>query len=452
MMPDPDLAALRFGTGLPVPASAPLTPEAMLDSLAGPDRIVQDFPIPDFDMVMGLLRSGDALRKEARRNPAKGRKPYDAAVDKSAIPARISARVTIARAVANPDGFRERLVSFWTDHFSTRSRSQFQTYLPFALAEQAVRPRLAGTFGDLLSAVTFHPAMLSYLDQTASYGPGSKKGLSQDRGLNENLARELIELHTLGVDAAYSQADVRQMAELLTGLAFDHDRGFFFDKARAEPGPEQVLGVEYAGQGMAPILAALHDLALRPETAAHLSRKLAVHFVSDEPSAPLVEAIRAAYVGSGGDLLASYQALLTHPDSWTPFLLKARQPYDFIVASLRALGLTGQAIVDMDEKQFRRLIQNPMQSMGQQFKGPPGPNGWPEEAEAWITPQGLAGRITWAMNIPGRLTDPLPDPVKLAKAALGSKASEVLLWSAARAENIREGVGLVLSSPDFNRR
>ena len=452
MLPDPDLAALRFGTGLPVPAGAPLTPEAMLASLSGPDLIAKKFPIPDFDTVMGLLRTADSLRKQARRNPDKGRKPYDAAVDAAAIPARTSARVTIARAVANPDGFRERLVAFWTDHFSTRSRNQFQTYLPFALAEQAVRPNLAGTFTDLLSAVTFHPAMLAYLDQTTSYGPGSKKGLSQDRGLNENLARELIELHTLGVDAAYSQTDVRQMAELLTGLAFDHERGFFFDKARAEPGSEAVLGVEYGGQGVEPILAALNDLALRPETAANLARKLAVHFVSDEPSADLVEAIRAAYAGSGGNLPTTYQALLTHPDSWTPILLKVRQPYDFIIASLRALGLTGQDIVDMDEKLFRRLIQNPMKSMGQQFKGPPGPNGWPEEAEAWITPQGLAGRITWAMNIPGRLANPLPDPVALAHAALGAKAGEVLLWSAARAENIREGVGLVLSSPEFNRR
>ena len=135
MLPDPDLAALRFGTGLPLPAAAPLTPDAMLARLAGPDLIVNDFPIPDFDTVMGLLRTADSLRKAARRTPDKGRKPYDAAVEASAIPARLSARVTIARAVANPDGFRERLVSFWTDHFSTRSRSQFQTYLPFALAD-----------------------------------------------------------------------------------------------------------------------------------------------------------------------------------------------------------------------------------------------------------------------------------------------------------------------------
>jgi uncharacterized protein (DUF1800 family) len=452
MLPDPDLAALRFGTGLPVPAAAPLSPEAMLASLAGPDQIAQDFPIPDFETVLGLLRAADSTRKAARRDPENGRKPYEAAVQAAALPARLAAQATVARAVASPDGFRERLVSFWSDHFSTRSRSQFQTYLPFALTEQAVRPHLAGPFADLLSAVTLHPAMLTYLDQTTSYGPGSKKGLSQDRGLNENLARELIELHTLGVDAAYSQTDVRQMAELLTGLAFDHERGFFFDRSRAEPGPEQVLGTDYDGEGTAPILAALRDLALRPETARHLARKLAVHFVSDLPSEALVEAIRLAYAESGGNLLASYQALLTHPDSWAPALQKARQPYDFIIASLRALGVSGQAIAGMEDKQFRRLILNPMKSMGQEFKGPPGPNGWPEEAEAWINPQGLAGRITWAMNVPGRLVDQLPDPVQLARAALGTKASETLLISAARAENIREGVGLVLSSPEFNRR
>jgi uncharacterized protein (DUF1800 family) len=187
----------------------------------------------------------------------------------------------------------------------------------------------------MLMAVATHPAMLLYLDQAQSVGPNSARGARRDRGLNENYARELMELHTLGVGAVYSQDDVRQLAELLTGLAVDPVAGFVFDARRVEPGPERVLGRDYAGDGIEAIRAVLADLAARPETARHLAHKLAVHFVADDPDPGLVTAMEAAFRDSGGDLVAVTAALLAHPAAWAEAAAKARQPFDFVVAALR---------------------------------------------------------------------------------------------------------------------
>jgi uncharacterized protein (DUF1800 family) len=304
----------------------------------------------------------------------------------------------------------------------------------------------------MLVAATLHPAMLAYLDQTASVGPGSAFGVRRGRGVNENLAREVMELHSLGVGAVYDQGDVRQMALLLTGLDANAADGFVFRPDRAEPGAEVVLGRAYGGAGVAPIEAALRDIALRDDTAKHIARKLAVHFVSDAPDAGLVAALTAAYLDTGGDLLAVYAALLAHPAAWEPRLMKARQPVDFILAALRALGMTGADMRRMAQGPAARLLTRPMALMGQDWQTPPGPDGWAEAAEAWITPQGMAARITWAMEVPGRLVVPMPDPVDFMRRCLGGAVDERLEWAAARAETTREGVGLVLSSPAFNRR
>jgi uncharacterized protein (DUF1800 family) len=212
------------------------------------------------------------------------------------------------------------------------------------------------------------------------------------------------------------------------------------------------LGKAYSGEGLDPIKAALTDLARRPETAAHISGKIARHFVSDTPDAGMVAAMTAAYSDTGGALLAVYAAMLNHPAAWVPELTKARQPVDFVLAALRAFGMTGNDMRQMARGPFLRMILRPMALMGQTWQVPGGPDGWPEEAEAWITPQGLGARIVWAMEVPGRLLVPMPNPVAFAQKALGPAADERLLWAAARAESKREGVGLVLASPAFNRR
>ena len=451
MAQDPTVMAFRFGYGLPLPEGAPQDAQAMLAALALPDAMAAHHPGMGFAAALPLLREIEATRKAQNDDPTKKRQYRDAikASDHAALRA---ARISFARAVDNPDGFRERLVRFWADHFSTTAKNKQTRLLPVTLIEDAIRPNIGLRFADMLKAVTLHPAMLVYLDQVLSIGPTSRAGKKRDKGLNENLARELLELHTLGVDAGYSQTDVRQMAELLTGLAVNPETGFVFDPRRAEPGAETVLGISYEGDGTAPILKALDDLAMRPETAGHIARQMAVHFVSDTPDADLVAHIRAAYLTTGGDLMAVYAALLDHPAAWGVGAAKARQPFDFIVASFRALGMSGAELIAMDDNSFVQLIANPMQAMGQPLLGPPGPDGWPEEAQAWINPAGLAARINWAMDVPVQLLANLPDPLALAVRALGPRASEKLIWAAPKAESQREGVGLVLASAEFNRR
>ena len=443
--------AFRFGYGLPLPDGAPQDADAMMALLNGADQAVQRWPIPGMDELVPVLRQLRRPSGPARNEPAALAIFQQARIDTELLRER-AIRATIARSLDSPDGFRERMVAFWVDHFTVMARNPGNVLLSFLLVDEAIRANITGSFDAMLTATILQPAMLIYLDQTQSFGPGSQTGQRKGLGLNENLAREMIELHTLGVGAGYSQDDVRQMAELLTGLVVDPLVGMGFDGRRAEPGDETVLGKTYSGEGLEPIKAALRDVALRPETAAHISRKLAVHFVSDDPDPALVAALQDAWVSSSGHLGQVYAALLAHPAAWVRDAHKVRQPYEFVVAALRALGLTGQDIVDMDEKSLSRLILGGMRAMGQPFKAPRGPDGWPERAETWITPIGLAARINWAMTVPARLVAQLPDPVRLAQTALDDRAGEQLLWAAARAESVKEGVGLVLASPEFNRR
>lgn len=448
---DPSLAAIRFGHGLPQPANAPNGVAAMLSALTAPDQAIAQYPIPTPAEVGAQLQTF----LQARRDRGKGKaadEAYRQAQRAMNAPLMATSRVTLARALANPDGFRERLAAFWANHFTAAPREGTNKFLPFAMMDHAIRPNMTGRFADLLTAVTLHSAMLVYLDQNTSFGPDSPQGKRSKRGLNENLAREVMELHTLGVGAKYGQEDVRQMAELLTGLVVDPELSMQFEAKRAEPGAETVLGTTYDGKGLDPIRAVLADLAARPETAAHIARKLATHFVADNPDQDLIDSMETAYIDADGDLMAVYAALLNHPAAWKPAAEKARQPYDFLIAALRGLNFTPDDLMAMGDPQLRRMLLDPLKAMGQPFKTAPGPDGWPEEAEAWITPQGLAARITWAMEVPERLKNPLPDPTQLAAATLGPRAGERLLWAVARAENIREGVGLVLVSPEFNRR
>jgi uncharacterized protein (DUF1800 family) len=449
MIDTPTLAAIRFGYGLPLAKTA--TPQAMLASLTGPDVMAEQHPTQGIAEVLPLMASAFEARRMARADQMLGA-DYKAAIRAVTLAAEADMRAQFARALDAEDGFRERLVAFWADHFTTKARSAIERGLPGALVHDAIRPHISGRFADMLIGATLHPAMLAFLDQSASTGPNSRVGKRGKRGLNENLAREVMELHSLGVGAEYAQADVQQMALLLTGLEANPLTGFQFNPKRAEPGAEVVLGKPYGGDGLDPIKAVLTDLAQRPETAAHIARKLAVHFVADQPELALVDAMTTAYLESGGDLQQVYTAMLAHPAAWSPERQKARQPVEFVLSALRAFGMTGAALKRMGRGQFIRMIQRPMGLMGQAWQQPVGPDGWPEAVDAWITPQGLGARINWAMEVPGRLVNPMPDPVTFAKTALGTAADERLLWAVARAESKREGVGLVLASPAFNRR
>lgn len=453
MTQDTTTAAFRFGYGLPLPAQAPIEPASMLAALRAPDTMATTYPGPHLaDLIDTIQRSDSQLRLWRRGTGPEAeaaRQDYRQAVASLQGVALTAAKTTIARALDAPDGFRERMVQFWSDHFTTVARSRRDAPLPSTLVEEAIRPHLTGRFADMLKAVVQHPAMLSYLDQSRSFGPNSRVGQRKGKGLNENLARELLELHTLGGE--YTQDDVTQMAELLTGLTVGK-KGPTFDARRAEPGAELVLGSTYEGDNLDALLKALDDLAEHPVTAAHIGRKLATHFIADQPNPDLVQVIAAGWSASGGDLLAVAETLLTQPAAWGKTQAKARQPYDFMVAALRGLGLTGADVMRMEAAAFRKMILQPMAAMGQPWQSPPGPDGWPEAAEIWITPERMAARITWAMDMPQRLVNPLPDPATLMTRSLGTFLGERLAFAVPKSENIREAVGLVLSSPEFNRR
>ncbi|MGR3802394.1 MAG: DUF1800 domain-containing protein [Marinibacterium profundimaris] len=456
----PDLADIRFGCGLSPVLAPPRDAQALLDGVLGPDTMAGRFPIESFETfntrVQGLRDARAALRKAGTQETRKARREVIRKISRAANNARADwAARTLLRWTHTETGFRERLVAFWADHFTTVGKSALLRYANSAFVESAIRPHVGGTFPEMLIAATTHPVMLDYLDQTASVGPNSPAAARRERlsGMNENLAREVMELHTLGVDGPYTQQDVREFAELLTGLTYRPDRGLAYLQGWAEPGAETVLGKTYGAEPrLAHIHEALTDLALHPSTADHIARKLAVHFVNDDPDPDLVAHLSARYRASGGDLPQVYAALLEHPAAWAPRLSKVKPPLDFMGSALRALGVAEAAVSGLDFPAFRLTFFVPMSLMGQPWKSPSGPDGWPEEEAAWITPQSLSARLRWAMAVPQTLCDGLPDPRDFVGQALGGFATEPVRFAASAAESRSEAIGLVLCSPAFQRR
>lgn len=455
----PEIAAIRFGEGLSPQVAPPASIAEMMDRLRGPDLAADAFAMRSFDQVRADMQKVEEVRLEFRRgrNGPDAEKLSDAfgkARGKFVRGLLKSFPASLGRSITTQDGFRERLARFWGDHFTVVGRNSLTRFAVPNYVESAIRPHLAGRFEDMLVSVTTHPMMLDYLDQTRSVGPNSKIGQRGKRGLNENLARELLELHTLGVGGAYRQEDVRQMAELLTGLTANMKNGFVFRPALAEPGAETVLGSSFGGAepSMDDIRAALKFLASHPTTAEHIARKLATHFVADTPDEALVAAMRARFLDTDGDLAEVYGAMLEHPAAWTSFGAKVKQPIDFVTSTMRALGAPPAVFEKYNRRKLTAYLGGPMAAMGQTWLRPGGPDGWPEEAEAWVTPQGLAARLQWAMSAPSAVFRGLPDPPVFLKTALGSLADERLEFAAKAAETRREGIGLILASPAFQRR
>lgn len=442
------IAAIRWGYGFG-PGMAPGDdPGSLLAGLSAPPPAALP-PLPPLEEILSRAQARRMANRAAREgDPRAGEMIAETAADVRALRRELTERRLIAPLVS-PHGFVERLVSFWADHFTVGARGLVLSLLAPHHVDAAIRPNIAGRFAELLTAAETHPAMLVYLDQDASVGPDSPLARRRGRGLNENLAREILELHTLGVGGAYRQQDVRELAELLTGLTTDLRAGPRFEPRLAQPGAETVLGRRYGGDpaSMRDVIAVLSDLAVHPDTARHIARKLCVHFVSDRPDPDHVARVEAAWNASGGDLPAVYAALLDHPAAWAPGAGKARQPFDWLIAALRAF-----AVAPGRPETARMLRRAPvwLARMGQPLMRPPGPDGWPEEAEAWITPQGLAGRIAAAQALARLQRD--RDPREFVDHALGGAASAALRRAAAAAEQRWEGLALVLLSPEFNRR
>ncbi|MEM1274412.1 MAG: DUF1800 domain-containing protein [Pseudomonadota bacterium] len=453
-MREQDFAQVRFGYGFGPRVPAQNRAE-MFAELSRPDRAQQQFPIMPMRQALQLGREfRDAAR--ARRNGEIGAEArYDTAQTALRSASGNGMRASLARIVEGVDPLRERLTWFWADHFTAAPNSPLTRATVTTYVDEAIRPHIVGRFADMLKAVVRHPAMLTYLDQQVSIGPNSLAATRTGRGLNENFARELLELHTMGVGAGYTQSDVREAAELLTGLSIDFDDGFVFRPRAAEPGPETILGRSYGSDErarLADIDAFLEDLAQRPETAEHLAQKLAVHFVDDAPSTALAEDLAAVYRETSGHLGAVTETLMSHPDTATLPLRKVKPPMAFITSALIALGLGGSEIAGLSRPELGRMIVRPLAGMGQMFMRPAGPDGWPEDGAHWITPQGLATRISWATAVADRAADAAGDPRSFLDRTLGALAGPRLQFAVSAAETRAEGIALVLASAEFNRR
>ena len=369
-------------------------------------------------------------------------------------------RVRYQAAAATDRPFVERLVHFWSNHFAISADKQPMPAIAGLYENEAIRPHVTGNFADLLIAVEQHPAMILYLDNQRSIGPGSTLGQRANRrsngrslGLNENLAREILELHTLGVDGGYTQTDVTTLARVITGWSIGgaNERGRFADGTPGtfefreiihEPGTQTILGKRYADTGLEQGEAVLRDLALHPSTARHVAEKLARHFVADEPPARLVERLAAVYLESGGELAPVYLALIDSREPWQVLAPKYKSPHDFVVSTLRAFDRTPED---------SRFVVNALDLMGQTPWRPGSPAGWPDTADEWGGADALYKRIEWS-NTVARYAGNRVDPVELGDAVLGDAFTQHARTWIARAESRQQGVALLLASPDFQRR
>ena len=447
-----ELAAIRLGYGMSPNIPSPGNPEELADSVRNSGPIPSDLKMDEVRNLQAELReiraSGapDAAEQVRKRRQVGVRRKFE------------SIQHRIGRAVGDPGGFGERLVQFWADHFTVRGGDALESMMAEAFVTEAIRPFVMGRFADMMFWAETHPRMLNYLNQTGSIGPNSrvaKENPQRHVGINENLAREMIELHSLGVGAAYTQDDVRELAKLLTGLGYDPRTPHIFRPVKSEPGAETVLGRSYGGDGRASlddIRAVITDLARHPATASHVARKLAIHFVSDDPPQTLVDRLAGVFLATDGDLPTLNLTLAKAPELEGTFRQKVRQPLDFMISALRAVGFDRDAIMALPPAKVRAQLGGGLSAMGQAWGLPRGPDGWPEEADAWATPQGIAARIDWVTRQLPKLDRELPDPRDVLTASLGATSSEPLRWAVPKAESAREGLAVVLASADFNRR
>ena len=363
---------------------------------------------------------------------------------------RAEAQARFQRVVHAQVGFVERLVHFWSNHFCvSAAKGGFVRACAGSFEREAIRPHALGRFADMLKAVESHPAMLFYLDNAQSFGPHSPAGQRGRRGLNENLAREILELHTLGVNGGYTQADVTSLARIITGWTFAGREGrigepgtFVFFQLAHEPGDHTVLGKVYPAGGMEQGDAALTDLARHPSTALHIATKLVRHFVADEPPKGLVDRLSRVFRESDGDLKAVANALIDADEAWSAPLSKMRTPEEFVLASIRAIDR-------MPEDPG--AVLGPLYTMGMPLWQPPGPNGWPDTAAAWASPEGMKLRLDVAAAIAGRVKE-LINPSELLDTVAGEAASTETRQAVARAESRQQGLAVLLMSPEFQRR
>jgi uncharacterized protein (DUF1800 family) len=417
------------------------------------------------------MQSGDAMQPMMQGEPQEKEDPNDPVAQARRFARKqgreyyataVGARANIA--LTSPAPFAERLVHFWANHFAVSADKLQVIGLAGAFEFDAIRPHVLGKFGDMLHAVERHPAMLLYLDQAQSIGPNSMAGqIAQRRraanmpGLNENLAREILELHTLGVRTGYGQADVTEFARAMTGWTVsgfgrgqaqrfagtDGEPGrFVFAERLHEPGARTILGKSWSQQGEGQAGAVLDMLATHPSTARHIATKLARHFAGDEPPPALVARLEGAFLKSGGDLPSVYRVLIDAPECWVAQPVKFKSPWEWSVSAMRALGT----------QQLQPLAVNGLLTqLGQPVWRPGSPAGWDDTAAAWAGPDAVMRRVEAAERFAQRTRDTIDARSRAAQLFPGA-LSQSTADAIARSESPGQGVALMLVAPEFMRR
>jgi uncharacterized protein (DUF1800 family) len=455
------IAANRFGLGarpgdLVQIGAQPR--EWLLEQLAGPAGTPSALGgLPLSSKVIVDVQDVRRAQRDARKNNEDIVKKYGRVVREHYIEQSL-ARYEVAAATDTP--FHERLVHFWSNHFAVSADKQPMPAIAGLYENEAIRPNILGNFSDLLIAAEQHPAMILYLDNQRSIGPNSKLGKrankrrsDQEFGLNENLAREILELHTLGVDGGYSQADVTSFAKVITGWSIGgmNDQGRFaegtpgtfeFRETIHEPGTHDVFGKRYKDKDVQQGEAVLRDLAAHASTANFLATKLARHFVGDKPPQSVIDRLTASYLETGGELIAMYETLIDSSEAWATSFAKYKTPHELVISTYRA--------VDHVPTDGRKVVGG-LDILGQVPWRPGSPAGWPDTAEQWGGADALYKRVEWADTV-AKLAGRRANPVELGEAILGDTFSARTRKAISRAESTQQGMTLLLASPDFQRR
>lgn len=438
---------------------------ALIESPALQSTSVLASELFDFQLEQKAKREADAKAAAAKtamasQEPAEmmGKAAPSATTPRPPKPApnviertfRAEALARIQRASIAECGFLERLVTFWSNHFCISvSKGQPARIWAGAFEREAIRPHVLGHFADMLKAVEQHPAMLFFLDNQQSIGPNSRAGQRGKRGLNENLAREIMELHTLGVGSGYTQADVVALAKIVTGWTYAGRQGrlgepgsFIFNVNAHEPGTIVLLSKSYPDNNVAQGEAALADIARRPATATFIATKLVRHFVADDPPPALVARLADVFKKTDGDLRAVSHALVDADDAWRAPMTKMRSPYEFLIA-------TGRLMAQIPEDPGRYLYG--LNVLGQPLWAPAGPNGFADTNAAWAAPEGMKLRLDIAAQVASRIGDNR-DPREMLELIAANAASPDTRQTIARAESRQQAFALLLMSPEFQRR
>jgi len=470
-MSEISIALNRYGLGYRRGQNAPSNPKQWL--LNQLDNFEPTPPMlagrrTDTTMVTKLfaeIQDARRMRRQARMAGPEGEQDLAAAVKtlRSGRQNYIEDVVLRGQVAATTDTpFAERLVHFWANHFAVSTTKPQTATLVGPHEFSAIRPHIGGKFANLLKSAVLHPAMLVYLDQFQSVGPGSpamqrrrnrQRGNGRQRGLNENLAREILELHTLGVSGGYNQADVTEFARAMTGwtvsgirqarrFSADFGNGTAFVSIAHEPGRRTVMGRKYAQKDHTQALAVLDDLATHPSTAKHIATKLARHFAGDEPPAAMIARLETAFLRSGGDLPTVHRALINSPEVWSDQPLKFRQPWEWTIAMMRAAGI--------EKLPQRRRFIGILTELGQAPWRPPSPAGYDDIGASWAAPDALVRRVEVAERVANAV--PLSDVRQLAETMFPGALSSATETAIRRAESNSQALALLLVSPEMLRR